>query len=421
LTLYQFRDLSGWWLFAILSFSILAFGTVETWAEMVVEVSTFLLALVWIGWTLKRRDQLVSHWLLLVPLLVVLTASTQLVLDIAASRYGAIHDLVLWVTYLVFLALCINVFQDRWIRERFAHARVLLCFFVAVAGLLQHYLSPDLVYGLREAPDGSVFGPFIDRNHYAVLIELTLPWALVVAFRSSEKRLIYFVFCGLMVASVVVCGSRAGMAIVSAEFLCVVAARLLWRDANSKRRESRTLLSARVLGPATLVVLLGLSVASSSALRRFSPEELERGISRIEVAKITWQMFAEKPLLGYGLGSFDAVYPSFTDSYDGYRWHHAHNDPAELAMELGLVGIAVQLMLFGWALSRRHSRDIWLGALLPLVAAWGHSWLEFPLRMPSLVLVGITVLAQAVSTSNAETTGRRRIPRSAAPTEQSNS
>ncbi len=269
-----------------------------------------------------------------------------------------------------------------------------------------------MVYGLRDAPGGSSFGPFIDRNHYAILVELCLPWAVILAFRSVEKRIVYFVFCGLMVASVVVCGSRAGMVIVAAEFVCVVAARLLWRESNKERTEKRKLLTASVLGPAAIVVLLGLSVASSNALRRFSSEYLERGISRIEVAKVTWRMFAKQPLLGYGLGSFDAVYPSFTENYDGYRWHHAHNDPAELAMELGLVGIVVQLLLFGWVFSRRHSRDIWLGALLPLAAAWGHSWLEFPLRMPSLVLMGIAILAQAASSTGSAGPRRARVSRS---------
>ncbi len=156
-----------------------------------------------------------------------------------------------------------------------------------------------MVYGLRDAPGGSSFGPFIDRNHYAILVELCLPWAVILAFRSVEKRIVYFVFCGLMVASVVVCGSRAGMVIVAAEFVCVVAARLLWRESNKERTEKRKLLTASVLGPAAIVVLLGLSVASSNALRRFSSEYLERGISRIEVAKVTWRMFAKQPLLGW--------------------------------------------------------------------------------------------------------------------------
>ena len=97
--------------------------------------------------------------------------------------------------------------------------------------------------------------------------------------------------------------------------------------------------------------------------------------------------------LGSGLGSFRRVYRlhESPDTVGAEYVIHAHNDYAEIALELGLAGIAL-ILLFGvwWFMA---VRAVWIGgeggpftraASIASGAILVHSIVDFPLRTAAI-------------------------------------
>ena len=54
-------------------------------------------------------------------------------------------------------------------------------------------------------------------------------------------------------------------------------------------------------------------------------------------------MFSQRPIWGWGLGTFPTVYPSYRSFYTNLFVNEAHNDYAQLLVETGLLGFALML------------------------------------------------------------------------------
>src|SRR5260221_12395031 len=64
-----------------------------------------------------------------------------------------------------------------------------LGFLVAIFGILQHLTFNGKLYWFREMHYGGIpFGPYVNRNHFAGFVELTLPLALVPLLLGRVRR-----------------------------------------------------------------------------------------------------------------------------------------------------------------------------------------------------------------------------------------
>ena len=277
--------------------------------------------------------------------------------------------------------------QDETIRARFTDLLTWFGFLLAILALVQFYSSPDMLYWFRPTPGAQAFGPFVDKNHYAALMELILPGALLLAMRRDQKQLLHFVLCGLILASAVVGASRAGAAVIALEVLTVTGVTL---TTGRRFRENAKEL-VKVLALVALAVGLTLIAGMQPLLDRF--RDLDKDVNRVKVAVATWEIAQTRLWTGYGLGTFQLVFPSFAPFDDGHRWNHAHNDTLQFGMELGLTGLLCQAAMIGLLLGRKHRREVWLVSVLPLVGIWAHSWVEFPLQIPGLMLAILATLA----------------------------
>lgn len=101
-----------------------------------------------------------------------------------------------------------------------------------------------------------------------------------------------------------------------------------------------------ILIVAAMTVLIFITPQSFSTSLRISNlvkiEDLSFGgdapiLTRVESYKISWQMFTERPLIGYGFGSFNG--------YNGIQWltiqKYPHNIILEILSELGLAGFVL--------------------------------------------------------------------------------
>jgi O-antigen ligase len=98
--------------------------------------------------------------------------------------------------------------------------------------------------------------------------------------------------------------------------------------------------------------------------------------------------------VGTGLGSFQQIYRTYEDPADASRQfvNHAHNDWAELALELSLPGLLLALIFMLWW--GRRAAAAWTGdfsgAALARAAAVAigvvlfHSLVDYPLRTSAI-------------------------------------
>jgi O-antigen ligase len=380
-------------LLILFTFSVLAFGSVEVWSESILEIGASLL---FVGWAalLFLPGGRKAYWSPLNwPLLGFLAIGLiQLLLRTTPYPFLTRVELLKLAAYLLIFFLSTQAFRERRDLNRLAWFLILLCFTVSLMGIVQRFASDAKIYGLRTLTEGGdPFGPFVNRNHFAGFVELTLPIAFaLMIFRGLRRDM--FPMAGLLaivpLGAMVLSGSRGG--IISFAFAIAVLA-LLTR--SRKGPDAPRLAAIAMVGFAALALVLWLG--AGKAIERFST--LHSGdvslARRSNMVQSAAHIFFDHPLAGAGLGSLVAVYPKYETAYDGNVVDHVHNDYMELLAEMGLLG-ALCGIAFLWILSRdartcfladqgHFSRAIHAGAIAALCGLLLHSLVDFNLHIPS--------------------------------------
>jgi len=116
-------------------------------------------------------------------------------------------------------------------------------------------------------------------------------------------------------------------------------------------------------------------------------------VLRLDILRDSLRMFARKPILGWGLGTFPDAYPAFRSFYTAFFINAAHNDYIQVLVETGLAGFTCVvwfiITLYRSGLRRFGSdRQDWRCVLrvATLVGCTGilvHSLFDFNLQVPA--------------------------------------
>jgi O-antigen ligase len=227
------------------------------------------------------------------------------------------------------------------------------------------------------APDFMV-GPFPNRNIYACFCELSLPVTVWLALRT--KNWLWWAASIAIITSVLTTGSRAGAGIILGEVAVVSVL------AGTRR-------AALILGGCTLAAL---ATASSTLWLRLTYDN-PLGI-REEIAASAWHLIQERPLLGWGLGTFSQAYPRFAGFDAGSAVNHAHNDWLEWAVEGGFPVLVAMAAFF--AIGLRGVRKHWWG--FGVAAVCVHAIVDYPMQRQGVALWLILLTAALIAARDAE-------------------
>jgi O-antigen ligase len=271
---------------------------------------------------------------------------------------------------------------------------------------------------------GWIYGPYVNHNHYAGLMEMLVPIPLVLSLTrlaSAKARTAAAVAAALMVGTVFLSGSRGGMIAIVTE-LVIIAVLLI-----KQKRGVRTAIGVGVF----LFVLVGLLtwVGGDELIRRTlgsSQSEISSDL-RHYIYRDGLQMFLKKPVLGWGLGTFPVVYPQFRTFYTNFFVNQAHNDYLQLLVEMGLLGFGTMLW-FLWTLYARAIKKIgnWsseMSGAVTLACGLGlsgilvHSAVDFNLQIPANAALFYVLCTIAASEPFAQPARKRRVVRSKPPEE----
>jgi O-antigen ligase len=314
--------------------------------------------------------------------------------------------------------------------ERRMRILINLVILVAVAssifGILRQTMQHGTGFGLPLLLLDAGYGQFINKNHFAYLMEMALGLVLGLILGGGVKReqaLIYLVALLPIWIGLVLCNSRGGLIAMLAQI--VVAALLagaVLRRGKSRAPQAKVfsaLQSLPVRIVLTLVLVAGVVfgtvwLGGDRLATRIEdrtelngdPEGLRLGVSRNEIWKATWQMFKAHPVLGVGMGGYWAAIPAFHDASGTMTPQEAHNDYLELLASGGVVGFALALWFAAVVFKRtrenltvpnRFRRAACFGAAIGIAGVAVHSLVDFGLHTIVNALVFTTLIVIATS------------------------
>ena len=432
-------NLAEFALIAGIAFAALAFGGTEPGSFAVVEV-LFAAAAVLVVQQSWGNCQFSWHILLPPALLVALVALQMCPLPISwrvtdaenLSNSGStwatltidpfatrVHSLVL-VTCVIGFFLAQTVCKTRSGKWHLLMGIVGLGVFEAFYGLVQYLTGWQRIFSYVKKYDlEEATGTYINRNHYAGLLEMLFPFTIALTLRelwklqkrkgampklktllieSRLQNLLLWLSISLVTFAAIIF-SRSRMGIAAAGISLV----LVFGLAAGSRFRSRT---AFVF--ALTFVLLSMSlmlwIGLGSVLERFQTVNQEYGsdYSRMSIWQDTLKLIGQHPWFGTGFGTFPVAFTTVQTSFLGQFVNHAHNDYLEFASDLGIPAALALIAGFVWIFIRavratRVAKDslerfLAVGCAGSILAILLHSLADFNLYIPANCLLFASVL-----------------------------
>jgi O-antigen ligase len=309
----------------------------------------------------------------------------------------------------------------------------------AILGLMQYGtpLGHPLRLGNPVAYDVAT-GTYINRNHFAGLMEMALPLALALLVakiglkphrsmakgfgmrlmrylsQHSTQAMMYGGIAVLIVLASIFSKSRAGITLVAvAFFLCAIV--------YSRRLGGRGVYG--LVGTVfTLVIGFGIAIGLVPVIERFADRDaLADG--RWALYGSTLNAIGSYLPFGSGMGSFYHVFKPFQDPGDVSFVDHAHNDYLEWTLELGLVApllLTLCAVVYFWRWRTLLAEKNWslvrflqVAAGISVLLMGLHSVVDFNLRIPAnaiffAFLAGLFLNTSTSSESSSSERGRSR-------------
>ena len=276
----------------------------------------------------------------------------------------------------------------------------------ALFGILRQATQQHDGFLLPLLRDNQGFGQFLNKNHFALLMEMAfgLGLGLLLAHGVNRDRVLIYVALLLPIwIALVMSNSRGGIVAMLAQVLA--GALLLVR-----RQTSRVALIAVVVAAVLFGTLwvggdrLATNIESVGA--HFAGDSTRDGASRKEIWRATLKMFAAHPVAGTGFGGYWIGITAFHDASGSLTPQEAHNEYLEVLSSGGVIGLAIGVW-FAVTVVRRirenlqhdrgYIRAVRLGAVLGITGVVVHSLLDFGLHMMGNALIFIVLLMLATA------------------------
>lgn len=361
-------------------------------------------------------------------LLAQLWVAAQWLLGLTVDVAATFESLLLGLAYcLLFLLVC-SLFDTRkrltWLLATLVLSGTFQAFWGAamtLSGVEWLLVIPKTSY------IGDATGTFVNRNHLAGYLELTLAcgiglllalrdgrpfrWVNVLELLMGPKARLRLALV-VMVIALVMTHSRMGNTAFFAALL-LVGGLFVLLDREHRLRNSLILASIVVIDILVISQYFGLEKLKDRVLSTRIHDVVVDGEVVQQANEIRDDVFIyalpllkDKPLTGQGAGSFEAVFPKYPGADIRLHFDHAHNDYLQFAIEHGLIGMLPLLgfvLLALWralqAMWRRESlyrSGVGFGAAMGIVAIGVHSSTNFNLQIPANAATFVVVCAIAL-------------------------
>jgi O-antigen ligase len=425
-------------------FSVLAYGTTETWSQPFFYFGAVLVGLLWLAdaWV-SRAFRFNTNYLQLPILALILIGIIQLLPFRNVSEFNQIINtpvsaaisfdpfattitIALLFALLIYFSASLAFINTPTRLQTVNYTVIIFGFIIAVLSILQRLSGTDKIYWFREnLQQGSPFGTYINGHHFAALMVMMLGLTLGLIYSKGvgrETRTLHIIAAVTMGIAVFMSSSRGGMLSLIAVLVFITLVSFLHRnnlrDGKSSENETKTIFSGNLAlfggGLALLFLLFGavLFLGSEEFLLRglgFTTQA-DASSGRMHFWQVSVQIIRDNPILGVGLEGFGVAYTKY-DTWNGtFRVERAHNDYLQTLTDTGIVGF-ITISLFIFLLFRRAfeilntTQDrfrygVCLGALAACFGVLIHSFFDFPLRTPANTLIFLILVTLATVSIN---------------------
>ena len=429
-------------LFVVLS---VPYGAVEAWWEAIFECAVFGLGALWMVEGVLCGSWRLGNVRVFAPLLTLAVFAwwqswswpgTGTVAGIESRWWAAIsadpHETQRFAVKLLALLLTTVLLQSHLTtRRRFmALINVLILIGVASAifGVVRQTAQHSEGFLLAYLRPGEGYGQFINRNHFAFLMEMTFGLALGLVVGGGARRERLLLYAAAMIplwTGLVLSNSRGGIGSLLSQMLFVALMFGFVRCYSAtEESEGWSVRLARIgrSAVARLVLVCCLALAMAVGIiwmggdplanrmetladdLRLNGQTERSSESRVEIWQATWQLIKAHPVTGSGFGAYGVAIPEHHNSSGEVVPREAHNDYLELLANGGIVGGLIGLW-FLVALIRRvreefRSRDVFrravcFGAMVGIFGVATHSLVDFGLHITfnAIVFLVLVVIA----------------------------
>jgi O-antigen ligase len=197
------------------------------------------------------------------------------------------------------------------------------------------------------------------------------------ALREGWKSWWYALAGGILYASVIGSASRAGTALCTAELVAMAAIGLVRLRDPETGLPTRSTTAMLVMVP-VLAAAFTLAVGWERVWERF--QQNDPYLVRREFIVAALDMAKQKPLTGYGLGTFPEVYQRYAIKDFPFYANHTHNDWAEFAADGGIPFLLLVLIPCAAGIPSAIRNPWGLG----LTAVMLHACVDYPFPRPAV-------------------------------------
>ncbi|MBI1896300.1 MAG: O-antigen ligase family protein [Acidobacteria bacterium] len=289
-----------------------------------------------------------------------------------------------------------------WLARSFKERPFLVVLPIVLVASAEAALGLIQVYGA--GPGGFARGTFPNRNHFAGMLAMTLPFLLAWALACLRRRKSRFhspaapAFAASVLLSlatvllVAVVHSLSRMGFLAALFGLAIAGTAAFSGGARRRWK----LWVPVAAVAVSVVAFAL-LPTGALIARFGDLAATEDISadtRAQIWRDTFSLIRAYPLFGCGLGAYESALLQFKTAAPMFTVDYAHNDYLQIIAELGLPAALLLALIAGRlligtaaALRREDSNCLAAGCLGALAAILLHSFVDFNLYIPANALL----------------------------------
>ena len=408
---------------ALIVISVIPYGTVEPWWKAAFVCAVFAISIIAIIEFLISRSVNIPGKSLLLPMLVLSVFAYLQTLSFGSRN--AISADPYQTRFFVLQLLALTVFLALLYRYANTEARVRVLIFTilgiavasAVFGILRQTTQQGTGFILPLLKQNQGYGQFVNKNHFAYLMEMAFGLGLGILLSGVVKRDRVLIYVSLLLpiwTGLVLANSRGG---ILAMLTQIVAAALLLLNSNELPRVARSF----VVRLALIVVLVAgvligtMWVGGDRLTSNFEATSSEftqgattrEGASRNEIWRASLKMFAAHPILGVGFGGYWIGITAYHEASGLMTPQEAHNDYLEILSSGGLIGFAIavwfavgviRLLRHNLATDTGYKRAARFGAVLGIVGVAAHSLVDFGLHMIGNAVVFITLIMIATTT-----------------------
>jgi putative inorganic carbon (HCO3(-)) transporter len=277
---------------------------------------------------------------------------------------------------------------------------------LTLVGFVLLFNKSNTIFGLIPVHNvRQLASAFPNYNHFAAYLGMVIPGTVALWWvEKSPRRPMLLLLTGIMIAGLFFTLSRGG---IGGFLVGMVLFVILLPKAGTYKKRWWSTLAILVI----TVVMMVLTVREPLSMRWIKTGEIIP-LSRTTLWQTSLHAFLDRPVFGFGLGTFRIVFPFYNQNAISGYYRHALNDYLEWLSELGIVGFvlaAAMVIALFYSLvkiARKHrSSDmqiIVIASIISVLILLINALVNFPFHIPAISITLAALAAIPIALSSDE-------------------